>query len=97
MYHIQVDLSASKNSWSSIGSPLRMVIASPDTPAVAQAVDRALRRIAVRIERVDGAHACVSPSGVLAARRPGDSAGDGCSPAFISQIEMIGTNFANST
>ena len=53
-----------------------------------------LRGAAVVVERVDRAHACVSPSGCSWAAI-GFSAGDGCSPAFSSQIEMIGTNFAN--
>ena len=57
---------------------------------------RALRRVAVRIERVDGAHACVSPRR-CSCSAIGESAGDGCSPAFSSQIEMIGTNFEKST
>ena len=60
----------------------------------AQAVHRALRGIARCVERVDGPHACVSPSGAPLGRR--DQRRRGCSPAFISQIEMIGTNFANS-
>ncbi len=60
-----------------------------------QTVDRALRRVAVRIERVDGAHAWVSPS-ACSCSATGSSAGDGCSPAFSSQMEMIGTNFEKS-
>src|SRR5437588_9873130 len=47
------------------------------------------------VQRVDGAHAWVSPSGCSCVAT-GDSAGDGCSPAFSSQIAMTGTNFANS-
>src|SRR4030095_3547207 len=70
-----------------------IAIGKPRRP---QSVQRLLRRSPVRIQPVDGLHRCNSPSecsGVAG----GMSVDGTCSPALSSQIEMIGTAFANST
>ena len=84
------------NSYSSIGCAADDRDVAVGDAGGAQAVDRALRSVAGRVQ-ARRRRSCVGlPERVLGGG-DADLVGDGCSPAFISQIEMIGTNFENST
>ena len=94
MYQSHVALSRCANGCASNGSPDMTVMSPCGDPGGVQAVHRALRGVGIRIQRVDGAHGCASPS--TRSDRSCAVSWTACSPTFSSQIEMIGTNFANS-
>ena len=74
------------------------------TPAARRLFDRVLRDVRIVVERVDGVHGRASSAAARrVTRRLQRQLGAVASsirddtPTFSSQIEMIGTNFENST
>ena len=73
-----------------------VVVGAGKAAEVGERLDRVLRGFGIGIQTIDGFHGRVLHSSRCCSCSSGVSKGGACIPTLSSQIEMIGTAFANN-